>query len=238
MKRPARKGSRVRAEPQPKGPGATDAGDNVGVVLDQPTRGLVRVALGLQTGSETQLGAWMGEALRGGTPALWLEEMLISSVLYVGFPRALVAMGEFRRLSGQPAPGAEATDYARWEEWRERGEAACRVVYGKHYEQLRHNVRALHPALEQWMIVDGYGKTLSRPGLDMLRRELCSVAMLLPQRTPRQLLAHLRGALNAGASLAQVDALFAMAGVAGVWPDTLAVARNLWEELKDTLRHA
>ena len=237
MKRPANEGSRVRAEPHSKGPGSPAAGGNVGAVLDPETRGLVRVALGLQTSSEAQLGAWMGEALRAGTPALWLEEMLISAVLYLGFPRALVAMGEFRRLSGQPAPGAETTDYARWAEWRERGEAACRVVYGKHYEQLRHNVRALHPALEQWMIVDGYGKTLSRPGLDLLRRELCSVAMLLPQRAPRQLLAHFRGALNAGASPAQVDAVLAMAGVAGVAPDTLTVARGLWEELKATLLH-
>ena len=232
-----RTGSRIRAGTQPKDSTAPADGASVTAVLDPATRGLVRVALGLLDGSEAQLAGWMAEALRAGTPALWLEEMLISSVLYIGFPRALVAMAEFRRLAPVPAPGAEAADYERWPEWRSRGEEACRVVYGSHYEQLRHNVRALHPALEQWMIVDGYGKTLSRPGLDLTRRELCSVAMLIPQMAPRQLLAHLRGALNAGAPPAQIDEVLALAGESGVVPAGLGVARNLWRELQDTLGH-
>ncbi len=232
-----RAGSRIRAATQSNDSAAPANGASVTAVLDPATRGLVRVALGLLDGSEAQLGAWMAEALRAGTPALWLEEMLISAVLYVGFPRALVAMAEFRRLVPAPAPGAEAADYERWREWRSRGEEACRVVYGSHYEQLRHNVRALHPALEQWMIVDGYGKTLSRPGLDLTRRELCSVAMLIPQMAPRQLLAHLRGALNAGAPPAQIDEVLAIAGESGVVPAGLGVARNLWRELQDTLGH-
>ena len=85
------------------------------------------------------------------------------------------------------------------------------------------------------MIVDGYGKTLSRPGLDLMRRELCSAGMLVPQRAPRQLLSHLRGALNAGAMPAQLDELFVIAETTGIAPDVLAVARVLWRELKDTL---
>jgi 4-carboxymuconolactone decarboxylase len=224
-------------EPQPKDATAPPGGSTMTTVLDPATRGLVRVALGLANGSEAQLVEWLAEARRAGTPALWLEELLISSVLYVGFPRALVAMTELRRLVPEPTAGAEATEYERWPEWRERGEAACRVVYGKHYEQLRRNVRALHPALEQWMIVDGYGKTLSRPGLDLMRRELGSVGMLIPQRAPRQLLAHLRGALNAGATPAQLDEVLELAGAAGGASAVLAVARNLWQELRDTLLH-
>ena len=225
-----------RPESQPKGEGARAEGATVTPVLDAATRGLVRVASGLPDASEARLGASMAEARAAGTPDLWLEELLISSVVFVGFPRALVAMGEFRRLVPEPAAGAEVTDYARWPEWRARGEAACRAVYGKHYPFLRRNVRALHPALEEWMIVDGYGKTLSRPGLDLWRRELCSVAMLVPQRAPRQLLAHLRGALNAGATPEQVDEALELGGAAG-GPETLTVAHTLWQELKDTLLH-
>ena len=206
-------------------------------VLDPATRGLVRVALGLADGSEAQLGAWMAQARREGAPALWLDELLISAVVFVGFPRALVAMAEYRRLEAEPAAGAEGADYARWEEWRERGEATCREVYGKFYPFLRRNVRALHPALEEWMVVDGYGKTLGRPGLDLMRRELCSVAMLVGQRAPRQLLAHLRGALNTGASPEQLGEVIELAAAAGVAPEALAVARGLWQELRDTLLH-
>ena len=229
--------SRIRAKPQSKGPSARPAGSSVTAVLDPATRGLVRVALGLAGGSEAQLGTWMAEARSAGTPDLWLEELLISSVVFVGFPRALVAMAEFRRLVPEPAAGAEVTDYAEWPAWRARGEAACRVVYGKHYAFLRRNVRALHPALDEWMIVDGYGKTLSRPGLDLLPRELCSVSMLVPQPAPRQLLAHLRGALNAGATPPQLDEVFELAGAAAVPPERLGVALDLWRELRDTLLH-
>lgn len=213
-------------------------------VLDAATRGLVRVALGLQDATEAQLGEWMRAATADGVPALWLEELLISSVLYVGYPRALVAMSVFRRLqrehvaeAGAAEGGGEVETYARWPEWQSRGEATCRVVYGKHYERLRAYVRELHPALDLWMLMDGYGKTLSRPGLDLMRRELCAVGTILPQRAPRQLVAHLRGALNAGATPSELDAVLDLAAEVPLPAEALAVARELWQELRDTLLH-
>ena len=237
MSEPSRPESRNRDVPQPNGSAARAGGHTVTAVLDPATRGLVRVALELADGSEARLGERMAEARQAGTPDLWLEELLISGVVFLGFPRALVAMAEFRRLVPEPSAGAEVPDYERWSEWRTRGETTCRTVYGKHYGFLRRNVRALHPALEEWMIVDGYGKTLGRPGLDLVRRELCSVGMLVPQRVPRQLLAHLRGALNVGATSEQLEELLDLAGDATAAPDAVTVARDLWRELHDTLRH-
>jgi 4-carboxymuconolactone decarboxylase len=70
---------------------------------------------------------------------------------------------------------------------------------------LRQNIRALHPALDAWMITDGYGKVLSRPGLDLKTRELCIVAACAASGQQRQLHSHLHGALNAGASTAEVE---------------------------------
>ena len=64
----------------------------------------------------------------------------------------------------------------------------------------------LHPALDAWMIVDGYGKVLSRPALDLRRRELCIVAACALARQDRQLHSHLHGALHAGASPEEVRA--------------------------------
>jgi len=70
-----------------------------------------------------------------------------------------------------------------------------------------------------------------------MRREFCSVAMLIPQSAPRQLLAHLRGALNAGGTPAQLDEVLALAAAVGLDAGKLEIARNLWQELKDTLLH-
>src|SRR5512140_830812 len=88
-----------------------------------------------------------------GTPPLWLEELLLSSVLFVGYPRALLAAGALRRIEPDPAEGGEPSQYEGWREWLARGEATCRVIYGPHYDRLRENIKALHPALDTWMIV-------------------------------------------------------------------------------------
>jgi 4-carboxymuconolactone decarboxylase len=232
-----RSATKEGAAPQPKGAGAEPASRSVPTTLDGPTRGLVRIALGVPAASEARLAEWMRAALDAGTPSIWLEELLIASVLYVGFPRALVGMTVFRRLVPEPEVPAEVEGYAMWPQWQARGEATCRVVYGKHYDQLRHNIRQLHPALDQWMVVDGYGKTLSRPGLDLMRRELCSVALLVPQTAPRQLVAHLRGALNAGATRRELDDVLALAVEAGLDAGALEVARELWHELRDSFLH-
>lgn len=205
--------------------------------MDAETKGLLRVALGVFDLPEAVLEERMRNARAGGTPAIWFEELILASVLFVGYPRALVAAGVFRRIEPDHAQGGEASEYEGWREWLARGEATCRIIYGPHYERLRHNVRALHPALDTWMLVDGYGKTVSRPGLDLPRRELCSIAMLVPQDAPRQLLSHLQGALNAGASVEAVDALMALASREGLPETRLAVARGLWRELRHSLGH-
>jgi 4-carboxymuconolactone decarboxylase len=66
------------------------------------------------------------------------------------------------------------------------------------------------------MVVDGYGKVLSRPGLDLVRRELCIVAVCAVAKQDRQLQSHLHGALNVGASAGQiVGTLVALADMLG-----------------------
>ena len=102
------------------------------------------------------------------------------------------------------------------EEWRAKGEATCATVYGPFYDRLRHNIRQLHPALDAWMIVEGYGKVLSREALDLKRRELCIVSACAMARQDRQLHSHLYGALHAGATPAEVaGALDAVADLLG-----------------------
>jgi 4-carboxymuconolactone decarboxylase len=66
-------------------------------------------------------------------------------------------------------------------------------------------MRALHPAIDAWMIVEGYGKVLGRPGLDLPRRELCVIAACVAGGQDRQLVSHLHGAANVGAPGAWVD---------------------------------
>lgn len=137
-----------------------------------------------------------------------VEEIILQSYLFAGFPRTLNAARAWRALLERPpVESAGEESAADLETWRVRGEETCAVVYGDHYEKLRENIRALHPALDEWMIVDGYGKVLSRPGVDLRTRELCVVAACAVSGQQRQLHSHLHGALNAGASGGELAAV-------------------------------
>ncbi|HEX8725681.1 MAG TPA: carboxymuconolactone decarboxylase family protein, partial [Gemmatimonadaceae bacterium] len=178
--------------------------------LDDATRLLVRLSAAVTAGSEAEQRAAIAAAVPA-VPALWVEELLLQSYLFAGFPRALNAMREWRRV--HPAPAAPPADGTP-ERWRAAGERTCAVVYGAFYDRLRDNIRHLHEALDEWMIMEGYGKVLSRPGLDLQRRELCIVAACAAAGQDRQLHSHLHGALNAGAAPAAVaDTISALAGL-------------------------
>jgi 4-carboxymuconolactone decarboxylase len=194
--------------------------------LDAGTRVLVQLSAAIAAGDEATVRSWFLEAARD-VPPLHVEELVLQSYLFCGFPRALNAAREWRRVSGRPAPASdEAEDVSHGEEWRERGEQTCAAVYDGMYEKLRLNVRDLHPALDSWMVVDGYGKVLSRPGLDLSRRELCIVAACAAMGQDRQLHSHLRGALNVGVDPGVLgEVLDAVAGLVG--PERTRSARLL-----------
>jgi 4-carboxymuconolactone decarboxylase len=151
--------------------------------------------------------AVMSDAIDEVDP-LAVEEIILQSYLFAGFPRALNAARAWRTVSERLAPAtddeASAEDLALW---RARGEETCAIVYGDSYEKLRRNIRDLHPALDEWMIVDGYGKVLGRPGVDLKTRELCVVAACAVSGQQRQLHSHLHGAINAGASTSDLAAV-------------------------------
>src|SRR5207237_73302 len=66
--------------------------------------------------------------------------------------------------------GGEELAHEDWQAWAQRGSTVCAAVYGRAYHKLLLNLRALHPALEDLVLVDAYGKVIGRPGLDLQRR--------------------------------------------------------------------
>lgn len=178
-----------------------------GAPLDAGLRHLIRIAGAIAGASEQRFRAVMMEALNQ-VDADSVEEIILQSYLFAGFPRALNAARTWRAVSGTSAPERDVeSETANLDTWRQRGLKMCETVYGAAYNGLRKNIKALHPALDEWMIVDGYGKVLSRPGVDLRTRELCVVAACAVAGQQRQLHSHLHGALNAGASLEEVGAV-------------------------------
>jgi alkylhydroperoxidase/carboxymuconolactone decarboxylase family protein YurZ len=145
--------------------------------LDPQTRALVRFAAAIAQGYEPELRERAGPLRSSQVPVVWVEELLLQSVLMVGYPRALIGFTVWRKVSGLKAPDSDPdSDYGRASEWTRRGKEVCALVYGENYGKLRESVRALHPAIDGWMITEGYGRTLARPGLELKLRELCTVA--------------------------------------------------------------
>jgi 4-carboxymuconolactone decarboxylase len=198
--------------------------------LDRATRALVHLASGIAVGDSAPLQARCRAAVAAETPPLWVDELLLQSVLMVGYPRALGGARVWREIRAAPAESLEHDATAgSAEQWLARGEAVCRTVYGPNYEKLRANVRWLHPALDRWMVEEGYGRTLGRPGLDLVRRELCVIAQVAVLGAERQLHSHLRGALNAGARPPQVEAALGLAAQDA--PASAPMARSLWARI-------
>ena len=192
--------------------------------LDPATAHLIRFSAAVAWGEKAGVGEAAAACHAAGVPTAWVEEMLLQSVLMTGYPRALVAFAAWREVSGP----VSADDPVGPAEWTRRGEQCCEVVYGANYQKLRDNVRALHPALDHWMIAEGYGRTLARPGLDLRRRELCIVAQTAVLDTPRQLHSHLRGALHTGATPAQIDTVLQLV--------RLLLPPEGWEEVQELWR--
>lgn len=192
-------------------------------------RALVRIAAAVAGSPAAVTRRVMVDAV-GIAPPSQVDEVLLQSYLFAGFPRALNATRTWREVSGEGP--SERADFPQADaaQLRERGEAACREVYGAKYDALREAVCRLHPALDEWMVTDGYGKVLSRPGLGLAERELCIVAACAASEQIPQLRSHLRGAQNCGVTrddLAQT--LMALTDI--VPREALTVAR---EELNRT----
>lgn len=174
--------------------------------LDAPTAQLVDLAAVLAAGSEVEMRVALEAAAKSTIDPVWVEELVLQTYLFAGFPRTLNGMRLWRRASNR-VPDSKDPDFAETlaSLWTSRGEETCENVYGTLYKRLRANIRSLHPALDAWMI-DLYGRVLGRPGLDLKRRELCIVAACAALEQDRQLHSHLHGAINAGASPEEVDA--------------------------------
>ena len=193
---------------------------------DAARRPLLRLAAALGTRDDAAIRAAMDGAL--GVDPVAVEEVLLQSHLFVGFPDALNALAMWRQASGLRASASLGEDAGTWEA---RGAGVCATVYGANYEKLRANVRALHPDVDGWMATGGYGRVIGRPGLDLPTRELCIAALLAVWNVPRQLHSHLRGALNSGASPAEVEAAMEIA-CGYLDGERAAAVRALWAEVR------
>jgi alkylhydroperoxidase/carboxymuconolactone decarboxylase family protein YurZ len=194
--------------------------------LVEPWRSIVIYSATIAFSDPPAMSAALALARRAGVKRETLYEIVLQSYLFLGFPRMLGAA----EIRAEDWPREDGSNSRRpdlqIESWWRRGEQNFRLVYGDHAQRLKDRVESFAPEIFDWMIIEGYGKVLSRPQLDMPLRELSVIAFLMVDNRPRQLMSHLRGALRVGAPMVQI--------VQAV-EDLRAVAPHAHEEAKKML---
>lgn len=166
--------------------------------------GLVRLSAAIAAGTPADVAAQARGALESGATSSAVYEIVLQSYLFVGFPRAIEALFAVAPVLRDAGGIPERPSGVDVESWQRDGLALCRRVYGRNFDKLVETMRGLSPDLAEWMILEGYGKTLSRSGLGAVEREYGVVAILTATRMWRQLRSHAIGAVNVGGTRADV----------------------------------
>lgn len=130
-----------------------------------------------------------------------IYEALLQTYLFAGFPSALISLKIYNEYFSYK-PQNEKYNF---KEFSLRGSANCKQVYGVKYDKLISKVNSFSPDLSEWLIIEGYGKTLGRKSLSMKQRELCIVSILTALKFEDQLISHIRGAIRYGNSKEEIE---------------------------------
>lgn len=176
---------------------------------DASARSLALYSAAVAVADEDILSQAVAVAKRSDLTKEALYEVVLQSYLFLGFPRMLSAAenlhSHFRDVGGKPR--FEGISDEESKSWFLNGLSLCRQVYGPDFPPLQAKVEAFAPEIFRWMIIEGYGKVLSRPGLSISDRELSIIAFLLVENRPKQLFSHIKGALNVGVPSGLVGAV-------------------------------
>jgi 4-carboxymuconolactone decarboxylase len=141
------------------------------------------------------------EALNAKVAAKTLDEIILQSHLFLGFPAMIEAsriFADVRRPHHNTHQLPQAYSAATCREWNRNGLNKIRRIYGPAFDRLVPYINSFSPQILIWMVNDGYGQVLSRPGASFRLRETSVVATLTVTGYLNQLGAHIRGALNVG----------------------------------------
>ena len=86
------------------------------------------------------------------------------------------------------------------------GIAMRKAVMGDaHVERSMSNVTPFTAPLQDWINEHAWGSTWQRGVLDKKTRSLVTMAFLIAQKSPTELKGHIRGAINNGASIEEIQ---------------------------------
>ena len=174
----------------------------------------------------------MAEAVRAahddGVSTAAIREAIVFLVPYAGWPTALNALLAAAAVVPLATTTPDPLDTSDRAARRELGFTTARRV-NERFDRVAESVAAVDPALVDLLTENAYGYVYNRAGLDLVQRELLAVAILAVQGHDRQLLYHLRGAANVGASHDDITA--AIESLGDVSDAVRERGRRAWNDL-------
>lgn len=79
------------------------------------------------------------------------------------------------------------------------------VMGDAHVERSMGQVTPFTAPLQDWINEHAWGSTWQRDGIDRKTRSLVTMAFLIAQKSPAELKGHIRGAINNGATVAEIQ---------------------------------
>lgn len=185
-------------------------------ILEGVCRASVYAAKGDMTNLRRVLQLWVIDQ-ESATAAY---EAMLQTYLFAGFPIGLEALAVLHDICRERSltPATLNIEPYDTQLFTSRGDDLCSRVYGSVYEKMMKRFTEISPEITTWTIVEGYGKTLSRPGLHGVARECAIVCILATLGRKTQLYSHVRGARNLQATSSDLqicaDVILECAGAA------------------------
>ncbi|GAA1571243.1 carboxymuconolactone decarboxylase family protein [Streptomyces globosus] len=205
--------------------------------LDLRERELVTLgALTAQGDTAPQLNFHIDAALHVGVKPAEVIEALIHLVPFMGFPRALNAIGVARTVFADRGVAFRPPVMNDARDRYKRGVDKLVEIDGRHGLEVVESLKDIAPDLGRFIVEFTFGDVYHRPWLSPRRRQLVTVGALTAfGDTAPQLRVHIGAALNVGLSPAQVvETLIHVVPYAG-FPrvlNALTVAREVFEKRK------
>jgi len=139
-----------------------------------------------------------------------IYEVLLQGYLFLGYPVAIESFFVFDEVLN-PKPVTRDNLFDKTPVWdyhhlKSLGARTAEKIYAEKFNPVFNNIWGLSPELASGMVIEGYGRIISRPGLNLIVRELAVVSALTVTDMPRQLYSHIKGSTNVGANPIQIRA--------------------------------
>ncbi len=163
---------------------------------------LAFIAVAAVLRKEAALRRFLQKAKKQNIKAEKIYETLLQTYLFAGFPSALISLSIMSEYFNPIIKTKLNRDYILL---KNSGVKTCKRIYGNKYDKLIKNIANYSRELSEWLVIEGYGKVLSRRGLALKDREVINVAVLSALKFENQLYSHINGAYKNKAGIKIIE---------------------------------